>query len=90
MNCEKSMDDRLTRIRENEKIAHTEIYSIEQLFNTDSWLNKPIKTIQEVSKIFVAYESIRVLDLGSGIGRNSIDGTLFLMTNNLSRKYWRF
>ena len=90
MNCEKSMDDRLTRIRENEKISHTEIYSNEQQFNTDSWLNKPIKTIQEVSKLFAAYESIRVLDLGSGIGRNSLDGTLFLMTNNLSRKYWRF
>ena len=66
------MDDRLTRIRESEKRSHTEVYSNEKLYNSDSWLKKPIKTVKEVAELFSDYVKIRVLDLGSGIGRNSI------------------
>lgn len=66
------MDERLIRIRENERNSHTEIYMNEKLYNTNSWLQKPIKTVQEISSLFNEYEELRVLDLGCGIGRNSI------------------
>lgn len=66
------MDERVFRIRENERKSHTEIYMNEELYNTDSWLKKPIKTVQEISLLFDEYNKLRVLDLGCGIGRNSI------------------
>ena len=66
------MDDRLSRIRESEKKSHTAIYSNEELYHTDSWLSKPIKTVREVSELFSDYDRIRILDLGAGVGRNSI------------------
>ena len=66
------MDDRLSRIRESERKSHTAIYSNEELYHTDSWLSKPIKTVREVSELFSGYDQIRVLDLGAGVGRNSI------------------
>lgn len=66
------MDERLIRIRENERKSHTEIYMNEKLYNTNSWLQKPIKTVQEISSLFNEYEELCVLDLGCGIGRNSI------------------
>ena len=46
------MDERLIRIRENERKSHTEIYMNEKLYNTNSWLQKPIKTVQEISSLF--------------------------------------
>ena len=66
------MNDRLIRIRESEKKSHTEIYSKEKLYDTDSWLNSPIKTVRDISSLFSDYNRITILDLGSGIGRNSI------------------
>ncbi len=62
----------MIRIRESERKSHTEIYMNEKLYNTNSWLKKPIKTVQEISSLFNEYEELRVLDLGCGIGRNSI------------------
>lgn len=44
------MNDRLSRIRENEKKSHTEIYTNEKLYDTDSWLARPIKTVKEILK----------------------------------------
>jgi len=66
------MDERLARIRESERKSHTEIYKNEELYHTDSWLQKPIKTVQDISLLFDEYHELRVLDLGCGIGRNSI------------------
>lgn len=66
------MDERLIRIRESERISHTEIYTNEELYNTNSWLQKPIKTVQEIALLFDEDKKLRVLDLGCGIGRNSI------------------
>ena len=45
-----SMNDRLSRIRENEKKSHTEIYTNKKLYDTNSWLAKPIKIVQEILK----------------------------------------
>ena len=66
------MDERLARIRESERKSHTEIYMNEELYNTNSWLRKSIKTVQEISLLFDNYNELRVLDLGCGVGRNSI------------------
>ena len=66
------MDERLKRIRESERKSHIEIYTDEKLYATDSWLKKPIKTVRDIVPLFEDYEALRVLDLGSGVGRNSI------------------
>ncbi len=66
------MNDRLARIRESEKRSHTEIYTKEKLYQSDSWLQRPIKTVQELLPFFAAHKELRVLDLGCGVGRNSI------------------
>ena len=66
------MDDRLIQIRENEKKSHIETYTHEKLYNGNGWLQKPIKTVQEILPLFDDYRKLRVLDLGCGVGRNSI------------------
>lgn len=66
------MNDRIDRIRENEKKSHTEIYQKETLYNSNTWLGKPIKTVKELVPYFEDYKIIRALDLGAGVGRNSI------------------
>ena len=66
------MNSRIDKIRESEKISHTKIYNDEELYNTDSWLKKPIKTVKDIVPLLSNHGCIRVLDLGCGIGRNSI------------------
>lgn len=66
------MKSRIEKIRESEKLSHTKIYTDEELYRTDSWLKKPIKTVREIMELFFGYESFRALDLGCGVGRNSI------------------
>ena len=66
------MNDRLVNIRESERKSHTEIYTSEELYNSDSWLQKPIKTVREIVQLLEEYKELRVLDLGCGVGRNSI------------------
>lgn len=66
------LNDRIDRIRENEKKSHTEIYQKETLYSSNTWLGKTIKTVKELVPYFEDYEIIRALDLGAGVGRNSI------------------
>lgn len=66
------MNERLARIRESERKSHTEIYTNEKLYQPGSWLQRPIKTVQEIVPYFDSYKELRVLDLGCGIGRNVI------------------
>lgn len=66
------MDTKTKQIRENEGISHTEIYTKEKLYDTDTWLKKPIKTIQEIIPLLFGCKGLRILDLGCGVGRNSI------------------
>lgn len=68
----KSMNSRIEKIRDSERKSHTSIYSSETLYSSDSWLKKPIKTVQELVPHFKGYNNLRVLDLGCGVGRNSI------------------
>ena len=66
------MDSRIKQIRESEKKSHIEMYANEELYKSESWLKKPIKTVQELIPMFKDYQKINVLDLGCGVGRNSI------------------
>ena len=66
------MKSRIQTIRESEKLSHTKIYTDEELYRTDSWLSKPIKTVRETMELFSGYEAFRALDLGCGVGRNSV------------------
>ena len=63
---------RLEEIRSAEEKSHIEIYSSATLFEKGTWLNRPIKTVMDVLPLFKEKKSLRVLDLGSGVGRNSI------------------
>jgi len=62
----------IQNIRESERNSHIELYSNEELYKEGSWLNKPIKTVTDLFPLFKEYEEFRVLDLGSGVGRNCI------------------
>ena len=63
---------RLQIIRVNERISHVELYSEKELYQEGSWLNKPIKTVTDLFPLFEGCKEFRALDLGSGVGRNSI------------------
>ncbi len=66
------MDDRIKQIREKEKISHIKMYSDDELYKTETWLKKPIKTVLDILPFFKEYKKLNALDLGCGIGRNSI------------------
>lgn len=66
------MDKRLEEIRESERKSHTEMYSNEELYNSESWLKKPIKTVRDLIPLFNDYKKLDVLDLGCGVGRNCL------------------
>jgi len=59
-------------IRESERNSHIKLYSDEELYKEGSWLNKPIKTVTDLFPLFDDCKEFRALDLGSGVGRNSI------------------
>lgn len=63
---------RLDLIRKEEKKYHDFCYDNYKLFEKGSWLYKPVKTVMDLLPLFNNKENIRVLDLGSGVGRNSI------------------
>lgn len=65
-------DDRIENIRNAEKQSHTELYSSFSLYQSGSWLEKPVKTVTDLFEQFAKHTELRVLDLGSGVGRNSI------------------
>lgn len=62
----------MEQIRKNERDSHTELYSTSGLYEPGSWLQKPIKTVTDLLGYFEDRFSLRVLDLGCGVGRNCI------------------
>lgn len=64
--------DRITNIRSEEKKYHDACYDTYDLFEPGSWLRKPVATVMTLLEKYKEQEYLSVLDLGSGIGRNSI------------------
>ena len=62
----------LQRIRESEQKSHTHMYSTQQLYGNAGWLQKPVKTVLDCLPYFQSNSQMRILDLGCGVGRNSI------------------
>ncbi|MDQ0088501.1 2-polyprenyl-3-methyl-5-hydroxy-6-metoxy-1,4-benzoquinol methylase [Paenibacillus anaericanus] len=64
--------DRIAIIRTEEKKYHDLCYENYKLFEPGSWLHKPVKTVMDLMEEFNGQQNLNVLDLGCGIGRNSI------------------
>lgn len=64
--------NRIQTIRSKEKAYHDHCYDNYQLFEQGSWLYKPVRTILETFTTLHETEEINILDLGCGVGRNSI------------------
>lgn len=64
--------DRLKEIREQERLSHTETYRNYVLYQKGSWMHNPVKSVLDLLPHFAGYSEVRVLDLGCGVGRNSI------------------
>lgn len=64
--------DRISQIRQAEAESHIETYTNHTLFSAGSWLAKPVKTVLDLLPMFGEYTDFRALDLGCGVGRNSI------------------
>ncbi|WP_240644361.1 class I SAM-dependent methyltransferase [Paenibacillus paeoniae] len=74
--------DRIVRIRAEEKLYHYQCYEQHKLFESGSWLHKPVQTVMEVLPELIQSHSMRVLDLGSGVGRNTIPIAVYLKPFN--------
>ncbi|MEC0092293.1 class I SAM-dependent methyltransferase [Paenibacillus macquariensis] len=64
--------DRVAHIRTEEKKYHDHCFEHYTLFEPGSWLHKPVKTVMDLLEHFNDRRDLKVLDLGCGIGRNSI------------------
>ncbi|GAB6613285.1 MULTISPECIES: class I SAM-dependent methyltransferase [Bacillus] len=64
--------NRIDYIRHEEKKYHDLCYEQYKLFETGSWLYKPVKTVMDLMEYFEGQNNLQVLDLGSGVGRNGI------------------
>ena len=65
-------DVALAHIRENERKSHLDVYSTMRLYESGSWLSKLVRSICDVFPYFSSRNTMEILDLGSGVGRNSI------------------
>ncbi len=63
---------RIQHIRQKEKEYHEHCYSNYKLFEEGSWLYKPVSGVIEMMNVFQDQQSVTALDLGCGVGRNSI------------------
>lgn len=64
--------DRIVNIRAEEKKYHDQCYDIYDLFEPGSWLHKPVSTVINLVDQYKDQEFLSILDLGAGVGRNSI------------------
>ena len=51
---------------------HHEYYSSHALFEAGTWLEKPNSSVMELGSFLAGRDGVRALDLGAGVGRNSI------------------
>ncbi|SFI05354.1 MULTISPECIES: class I SAM-dependent methyltransferase [unclassified Bacillus (in: firmicutes)] len=64
--------NRIQHIRQKEKEYHEHCYANHKLFEEGSWLYKPVSGVIEMMNLFQNQQSVTALDLGCGVGRNSI------------------
>jgi 2-polyprenyl-3-methyl-5-hydroxy-6-metoxy-1,4-benzoquinol methylase len=64
--------NRLNYIRKEEKKYHEQYYADHELYQKDSWLEVPDDIVMELFSHLNLKEPLQVLDLGCGVGRNSI------------------
>ncbi|MGE0979988.1 class I SAM-dependent methyltransferase [Bacillus thuringiensis] len=64
--------NRIEFIRKEEKKYHDYCYDNYKLFEEGSWLHKSVKTVIDLIPLFEGKDDLNMLDLGSGVGRNSI------------------
>ncbi|GGE70572.1 class I SAM-dependent methyltransferase [Priestia taiwanensis] len=62
--------ERIAYIRQKEKEYHETCYKEHELFQSGSWLHKPVAFVLEVAEKLD--KPLRILDLGCGVGRHSI------------------
>ncbi|NJJ41538.1 class I SAM-dependent methyltransferase [Paenibacillus apii] len=58
--------------REKEMSYHERFYNDATLFEPGTWLYKPVEAVLDLFQELDLHKEIRVLDLGCGVGRNSI------------------
>ena len=63
---------RLAQIRKAEAESHKAAYENLELYAPGSWLSKPVKALEALLPLYESRRGLRVLDLGSGVGRNAI------------------
>ena len=63
---------RLSEIRQAEAESHTAAYENLTLYAPGSWLSKPVRALEALLPLYEMKAGLRVLDLGSGVGRNAI------------------
>ncbi len=63
---------RLEEIRRAEAQSHTAAYESYTLYAPGTWLSKPVKALRDLLPLYAERRGLRVLDLGSGVGRNAI------------------
>lgn len=66
------MDERVQQIRESERRSHITQYRNTGSNQSESWMSRPVKTVQDLLPHFAEYSELRVLDFGCGVGRNCI------------------
>lgn len=66
------MNNKLRIIRDEERKYHEACYDHNKLFEAGSWLSKPVETVMDTLAYFNSNDNLIVLDLGCGVGRNSI------------------
>ena len=64
--------NRLEEIRKAEAESHIAAYESLELYAPGSWLSKPVRALEALLPLYKDRTGLRVLDLGSGVGRNAI------------------
>jgi 2-polyprenyl-3-methyl-5-hydroxy-6-metoxy-1,4-benzoquinol methylase len=70
--------NRLAQIRSEEKEYHDQCYAEHVLFQPGSWLYKPVQTVMELLSELSKPEDVQILDLGCGVGRNTIPMAVYV------------
>ncbi|WP_238327479.1 class I SAM-dependent methyltransferase [Paenibacillus gorillae] len=63
--------NRFLQARQKEMAYHEQFYAATELFEPGNWMSRPVPIVMEQLQQF-EHEAVQVLDLGCGVGRNSI------------------